>query len=590
MDKLRRVVNNTIISLFGQLITWSSTLLLTSAYGRFLGDVKFGELYFAITFVSLVGFPVELAFNQQLTRDVAEHPEQAEEYLWNTLLLKTLLWVVVFGIILTLVWVLNYSIEQRTLVVICGIDLFAGSIASTFGSLHYAFERALYPTIAKILEKGLSAAVGIVLLRMGMSVQIMAFVILGGSITNALWQAAWFFRFTGLHLAVRKEIFRKLLKGSIPFLAYGALGVIYYRIDTVMLSLMASTAAIGWYGAGYRLFDTLVFLPNIIVDSVMYPVFSKLSATSESALKIAVEKCLNVLLLCVLPVAALFALAAPSIVGFLYHDVEFVHTVAVIQMLAPGLVFLYINTLLTTLIVTLKSEKRMPLMAALALVFNLGLNFVLIPLYQQVGAALMTTLTELLLLIISLFFLPRSLFSSGSLKVGAKAAAATLVMCLAVFPVRNFSILLVLPFGGLVYVVSTILLRTIPRDEMKMLLQAIRKRRREVPAETLIEEEVYSRITESLPAIQAQHISEMRTQLLQAVKLPVEARATVILPAQRANRPRPVPTTPAVFRRRIQPITSDLPPIDQEVTLRLRVVKARQAASSQSEEAQEKEE
>jgi len=587
MDKLRRVVNNTIISLFGQLVTWSSTLLLTSAYGRFLGDVKFGELYFAITFVSLVGFPVELGFNQQLTRDVAQDPEKAEDYLWNTLLLKTMLWVLVFGIILFLVWILNYSVEQRTLVVICGVDLFAGSIGSTFGSLHYAFERALYPTIAKILEKGLTAAVGILLLRMGMSVQVMAFVILGGSVTNTLWQAAWFFRLVGIHLIMRKEVFLKLLKGSIPFLAYGALGVIYYRIDTVMLSLMATTAAIGWYGAGYRLFDTLVFLPNIIVDSVMYPVFSKLSATSESALKIAIGKCLNVLLICVLPVSALFALAAPNIVGFLYHSSDFEPTVSVIQMLAPGLVFLYINTLLTTIIVTLKSEKKMPLMAALALVFNLGLNFVLIPLYQEVGAALMTSLTELLLLIIALFFLPRSLFSADSLKVGAKAVLATLIMCLAVYPLRAFSILLILPIAGLVYAGATILLKTIPRDEMQMLLQAVRKRRREAPADSLLDEEIYSRVTESLPAIQAQHISEMRTQLLQAVKLPVEARATLILPAERVKRLRPTPIIPARPRKEEMDTTNlptaDLPPLDEEVTLRLRVVKARKSSAPKSE-------
>lgn len=587
MDKLRRVVNNTIISLFGQLITWSSTLLLTSAYGRFLGDVKFGELYFAITFVSLVGFPVELGFNQQLTRDVAENPENAEDYLWNTLLLKTMLWVLVFGIILFLVWILNYSVEQRTLVVICGVDLFAGSIGSTFGSLHYAFERALYPTIAKILEKGLTAAVGIVLLRMGMSVQVMAFVILGGSITNTLWQAAWFFRLVGVRLVMRKEVFLKLLKGSIPFLAYGALGVIYYRIDTVMLSLMATTAAIGWYGAGYRLFDTLVFLPNIIVDSVMYPVFSKLSATSESALKIAIEKCLNVLLLCVLPVSALFALAAPNIVGFLYHKDDFGPTVYVIQMLAPGLIFLYINTLLTTIIVTLKSEKKMPLMAALALVFNLGLNFLLIPRYQEVGAALMTSLTELLLLIISLFFLPRSLFSSGSLKVAAKAALATLIMCLAVYPLRAFSILLILPIAGLIYVGAAILLKTIPRDEMQMLLQAVRKRRREAPADSMLDEGIYSRITESLPAIQAQHISEMRTQLLQAIKLPVEARATLILPAERIKRLRPIPARPSrPHKEELDTAslpTADLPALDEEVTLRLRVVKARKGSTPQSE-------
>jgi O-antigen/teichoic acid export membrane protein len=583
MDKLRRVVNNTIISLFGQLVTWSSTLLLTSAYGRFLGDVKFGELYFAITFVSLVGFPVELGFNQQLTRDVAEKPEKAEDYLWNTLLLKSILWVLVFGIILFLVWILGYSVEQRTLVVICGIDLFAGSIGNAFGSLHYAFERALYPTIAKILEKGLTAAVGILLLRLGMSVQVMAFVILGGSVTNTLWQAAWFFRLVGMRIVVRKETFLKLLKGSIPFLAYGVLGVIYYRIDTVMLSLMATTAAIGWYGAGYRLFDTLVFLPNIIVDSVMYPVFSKLSATSESALKIAIEKCLNVLLICVLPIAALFALAAPNIVGFLYHSDDFAPTISVIQMLAPGLIFLYVNTLLTTIIVTLKSEKRMPIMAALALVFNLGFNLLLIPRYQEVGAALMTTLTELLLLIVALFFLPRSIFSLGSLKVGAKATLATLIMCLAVVPLRAFSILLILPVAVLVYVAAAVLLRTIPRDEMQMLLQSIRKRRREVPAEPLMDEDIYSRITESLPAIQAEHISEMRTQILQAVKLPVEARATLILPAERVKRLLPTPNGYA-RRPKDEPDTADLPPLDEEVTLRLRVAKVRKSSAPKPEE------
>src|SRR5947209_4089805 len=107
MNNIRRLINNTLISLCGQFITWTSTLLLTIAYGRFLGDVKFGELYFATTFVALVGFPLDLAFNQQLTRDVAKKPEQVQAYLWNTLLLKMLLWVVLYSIMLLLAWVLG---------------------------------------------------------------------------------------------------------------------------------------------------------------------------------------------------------------------------------------------------------------------------------------------------------------------------------------------------------------------------------------------------------------------------------------------------------------------------------------------------
>src|SRR6266849_1750891 len=72
MNRLRKVVSNVVISLIGQVVTWTSTLLLTIAYVRFLGDVKFGELYLATTFVLLIGFPLDLGFNQQLTRDVAQ--------------------------------------------------------------------------------------------------------------------------------------------------------------------------------------------------------------------------------------------------------------------------------------------------------------------------------------------------------------------------------------------------------------------------------------------------------------------------------------------------------------------------------------
>src|SRR6185437_6975747 len=102
MKALRRVIGNTIISLVGQLVTWGSTIALTIAYGRFLGDTRFGELYFALTFVMLVGFPLEFGFNQQLTRDVAQQPERAPRYLSNTLLLKGRLWLVLYGCLLLL--------------------------------------------------------------------------------------------------------------------------------------------------------------------------------------------------------------------------------------------------------------------------------------------------------------------------------------------------------------------------------------------------------------------------------------------------------------------------------------------------------
>lgn len=583
MSELRKIINNTLISLVGQLVTWTSTLGLTIAYGRFLGDVKFGELYFATMFVGLIGFPVEFGFNQQLTRDVAKDPDKAHAYLWNTLFIKMTLWIVLYSGILLTARGLGYSQEQWTLVAICGVNLMAGSVVSTFAALHYAFSRTVFPSVGMMIEKSLDAVVGFILLKNGASVQTMAFVLLGGSMIDGIWVASWFFRLTGWRLAFDRVIIADLFRSSIPFVAYGILGVIYYRIDTVLLSLMTSTAVVGWYGAGYRLFDTLLFIPNLIINAVMYPVFAKLSTDShsQSALKLAIEKSMNLLLICAIPIATLMIFAAPNIIGFLYHRDEFSNSVPVLQALAPGLVFLYINTLLSSIIVSTKGEKKIPLMAAIALVFNLGMNLWLIPLYRHIGAAFVTSLTELLLLCISFVFIPNRLLPGRSIRVACKALVSAVVMAAAIYLLRSSSIFLITPITFLVYAGSAFLLRTIPREDMQSLLKAVKNKgkKKGLPVELLAniaDENVYDSITNPyLPAVHGQatdhylSIVNARTERLEALIAEGDNDATLESPAVR-------------FRKKQLEILSD----DDDATLEIPAVRIRKAPIAQSRESQ----
>jgi O-antigen/teichoic acid export membrane protein len=475
---VKRIVNNTVISLIGQLVTWISTLLLTIAYGRFLGDFKFGELYFAITFVLLIGFPIESGFNQQLTRDVAVEPAKALRYLSNTLVIKVVLWLVLYVGIIFICRILGYNPEERTLVAVCGITLLGDSIANTFASLHYAFERVIYPAVGLILEKGLAALIGFLLLRSGASVEVMALVLLGGAFTNASWQAVWFFRRVGVGFTIEGALIRNLIRSSIPFLAYGVLGVIYYRLDTVILSLEASATVVGWYGAAYRLFDTLIFLPSLVISAIMYPVFSKLSATSEATLKTAVEKSTNFLLFCAIPITSMLIAAAPAIIAFLYHRQDFIPSIPALQGLAPGLVFLYVNSVFSAIIMSTKQEKKITIMAAIALVFNLTLNLILIPIYQHVGAAIVTSLTELLLLCIGLVFVPNRLLPVKSLQVAAKSLIASLVMAAAVWfvQIHTYNIFALLTVGMLVYFGIALPLGAIPREDLRALFYQVRNK------------------------------------------------------------------------------------------------------------------
>lgn len=479
MTRLRRVTNNTVISLVGQLVTWISTLLLTVAYGRFLGDVKFGELFLAITYVSLVGFPLEFCFNQQVTRDVAQEPAKTLCYFSNVLIMKVVLWLILYCIILLLCWPLGYPSEERVLVAICGITLLGTAVSNIFRALHYASERVIFPVVGSILEKAPVALVGILLLQYGAGVQAMAFVLLGGAIASAIWQAWWFFALEGIRFDLDLKLIRSLIGTSIPFLVYGVLGVIYYRLDTILLSLMANTAVVGWYNAAYRLFDTLSFIPNLVVSAILYPIFAKFSVTSQDNLKMAIEKSTNFLLFCGIPITTGLIVTAPNIIGFLYHRPEFSHSIIVLQALAPGLFFLYINSILCSILMSTRQERKMTIMAAIALVFNLVLNLILIPRYEQVGAALVTSLTELLLLCIAVVFIPRQLLPLASTRVGLKALTASFVMTLAIWLLSVFHILnifAILLIATLTYFGIATLLRIIPREDVLALYCAIRRK------------------------------------------------------------------------------------------------------------------
>ncbi len=476
MNGLRRVISNTIISFLGQGVNWISTILLTIAYGHFLGAFKFGELILAIAFVSLIGVPVSYGYDSQAIRDVAQKPDKAPGYFSNLLLIRLSTWFILYAVFLLASWLLGYSPEVRVLVAICGFDLLCNALANTCASLHYAFERTLFPVVGNFLEKGLSALLGILLLSSGAGVQAMAVVLVLGSLINGVWQAAWLFRLVGADFAIDLALIRTIVRTNIPFLINGVLLVGYTTIDTVLLAQVTNDAVVGWYGAAQRITGMMSFLPGIVITYIMFPIFSKLSLASDADLKLAVEKSVNFLLFCGIPIATGMIVAAPNIIRFLYERNEFAPSILVLQIAAPSVVFVYINYALTYTILSKKQDRKLPITSGIALTFNLGLNLVLILLYQQVGAAVASTLTEALVCCTFIVFIPRQLMPFGSLRVALKALIASLVMALAILPVHTLHIFIIIPIAILVYLGVSVLIGVIPREDYQAVYRAIRRK------------------------------------------------------------------------------------------------------------------
>ncbi len=470
---LGRAASNTIMLLSGQLVTWASTLILAAAYGRFLGATGFGELYLATTFTALVGFPIEFSFNQQLVRDVAQEPRAAHRYLTTALALKGVLWVTLYTLALLLSVVLGYSPEQRWLIAICGLMLVSTAVSSTLISIQTAYMQVGLAKFGVVLEKVLDMAAAVLLLRSGAGVRTVALVLLCGSVVGMMWQIMRVARIIGIRFVWDTRIARALIRSGMAFLAYGVLGVIYYRVDTVLLSVFGTDAAVGVYGAAYRLLDTLMFVPGIIISAVVSPIMSKYFVDNISKLRLTVEKSTLAMLLCSVPATAGLIVTAPNIIGWVYHRHDFVASAAVLQALAVGLIALYLNTVLTTVLVSTGQERKLPLMAAVALVFNVVINMVLIPRFMGLGAAWATSLTEILLLGIGLVLIDRTLIPVRLWSAAGKIVLATLAMAFVAHALATHTIVVIIPVATAVYIAMIAVLRVLPSEDFAQLKEAV---------------------------------------------------------------------------------------------------------------------
>jgi O-antigen/teichoic acid export membrane protein len=205
-----------------------------------------------------------------------------------------------------------------------------------------------------------------------------------------------------------------LAREGLPYLLMAIFAVIYYRINAVMLSLLSPEVVVGWFGAAFRFFDILMFLPSILSMAV-FPVLARSSGNKE-AVTLTTVRSLETILLAAIPIAVGTFAFAHEIIAILFGAREFAGSVVILQTLAPGLVLVYIDFVLVTALIATDHQRPWSLVALGAIPVSIALNIFLIPYFQQragnggIGSAIATNLTEFGILVAALWLLPKGFF------------------------------------------------------------------------------------------------------------------------------------------------------------------------------------
>jgi O-antigen/teichoic acid export membrane protein len=381
-----RAVANTLYRSAGEIVGRLASLALFAEVARHLGEDGLGAFVFAVAYLGFVMVAVDLGLDRYMLRVIAREHGAADRVFFNVIGLKLVLAAPLFALSLLGLHLVGYDAHAQATALALAPGVFADSVARTQASFFAARERGGPPSLADAIQRVCSAALGIAALAAGYGVVAVGAAYSAGSLIGVAVGFVLMHRTLGIPArAISRRKWRALAAGSIPFAAQDTFAVLLARMDTLLLALLATQAAVGRYGAAYRLFESTFFITYALTGafSAMY---TYLGADSDPPLRFVFQRSIKLSLVLLTPLAVGFAVLADPICRLIY-GATFVSAAEPLRILAPCVVLMGVVILTTSLMVSRENPRRMvPVAAAMAAV-NVAANLVLIPLYGDAGAA-----------------------------------------------------------------------------------------------------------------------------------------------------------------------------------------------------------
>jgi len=465
MSQVQTIFKNMSWLLVSQIIASVCVFIWTILMARYLGVERYGIFGFATSFTAILVILVDLGISTHIVRHIATDYDSAPKYIGNAIPLK-----VIFAIgctIITLITLIIMNVDELIIKVtlLFTLEMIIKSYISLFNGSFQAFEEGKYQGIGNtilhlILLIFILIAIFTDLGLYGIAISY----ILANTIAFAYEYIMLTKHITKPKYELDMEFCKKITLLSIPFAVTGLLYTVYYSIDIVMLTNMVGSYATGIYNATYKLISVLTLFYSVYT-SVIFPVMSKYYKNDESLLLTSFEKSIKYLMLVIIPLAVATVFYSTDVIHLIYGH-KYDAGASVLSILIWTLCFLFISGACNSLLNASHKEVTVTKIYAIAAVFNIVLNFFMIPYLSYNGAAITTVLSDVLIVIIQFYIIyklghrPNKKLYYDLIRIIIASAILGIILYF-----LHLNMWVALPVGIIIYFATVYLLRLFDDDD-----------------------------------------------------------------------------------------------------------------------------
>jgi len=342
---IHKISYNMIFAAVSRLITALIGLAVISLMSRHLGQAGYGSYTTVLAYIFLFSVLADFGLHTIHVREISRHPQEEQFISSNIFTLRLLLLLAAMTLAVFVSFSLPYNKDIKLGILIATLFITFSSLSQVIGGVFQKFNAFYLVSISDVISRFIQLFLVFWAVKKGFNflyfILIISFV--AGIHFGVIFKLSR--RFIKIFLKIDWSFFKKIIRLSFPVAVSMLFTVIYFRIDTIILSFMKSQADVGIYGLSTKLLETIIFFPALFTELVMPSLSYTALKLKEDFFRI-LKKTFNVLIVFAVPTVIFLFVLSENIVTILAGK-DFLYSAQPMKILAfaVGLIFLIFKSM-----------------------------------------------------------------------------------------------------------------------------------------------------------------------------------------------------------------------------------------------------
>src|SRR3989338_2014304 len=411
METLKKISTQTLWQILAKISSSLSTLFILGLVAHSFGVEGTGIYTLAATYLGFFYLIADFGVNAYILPQLISGDTPL---IWRKLLgFRLLLSLGLMLIALLLLPLLPFSSPTFSLLVRLGIASILPSAVFITASAY--FQSAFlyrYVSIATLINSIFAAVFAYWVVSLKLPMQWIIIGNTGGWTLSAVIGLIFVQRTIPLWPIFEVQFMRKILVSSWPISLMLMSNMLYFRVDSFILTSQKSFVDTGIYNLPYTMFQAALVVPTFIMNGFYQLMIKHLEKDTKRFFR---ELKIATALMAVMGLAGIIAtsLIAPVLIPLVTGGSDFDASITVLNILSLGFPAFFLSSLFMWVLVVFRKFKPLLVIYGSALAINIVLNLWLIPRLSYIGAATVTTFCEYLILIFQLTILYKVVYRSS---------------------------------------------------------------------------------------------------------------------------------------------------------------------------------